>query len=214
MAIYCENLKLIYFSTPRTGCTSIERLLKKNYGGIKVKKKHVSIENTLNLLPEDNYFLVTNTRNPYDSLVSLYFKEKYQFYDIIQQGGKKWIIPLATPGPVSKNKSERCRKLRESDVSFNEYILDIYGPAKFSQFDHEKDKRINFYITFENIESDLNQMFKMLGVDNQHKLPHANVTSHRKKDHRTYYTPEAIEVVRQKSQNYLDWAQYNFDGKL
>jgi hypothetical protein len=102
MAIICRKYGLLFIMTPRTACTAIGELLCKHYGGeflppqdilngnggIAVQKKHSTLAELIRndiLTPEeaDSLLKVAAVRNPFDTLVSLYFKQRYKYQPLL-----------------------------------------------------------------------------------------------------------------------------------
>ena len=94
MAIICRQHGLLFIMTPRTACTAVGDLLCTHYGGefipsedildshgfIAVQKKHSTLPELIKhkvLAPKEAKSLlkIAAVRNPFDSLVSLYFNK-------------------------------------------------------------------------------------------------------------------------------------------
>src|SRR5438270_9077761 len=102
MAIICRKYNLLFIMTPRTACTAIGELLCERFGGefipsddildsrglILVDKKHSTLSDLIKhkilTTEEANSLLkVAAVRNPFDSLVSLYFKQRLKYQPLI-----------------------------------------------------------------------------------------------------------------------------------
>src|SRR5438270_5230428 len=102
MAIICRKYNLLFVMTPRTACTAIGELLCSNYGGeflptedilnaeglITVQKKHSTLSELIThklLTATEAKSLVkfAAVRNPFDSLVSLYFKQRLKYQPLL-----------------------------------------------------------------------------------------------------------------------------------
>ena len=102
MAIICRKYNFLFIMTPRTACTAIGELLCESYGGeflptedildsrgrIAIQKKHSTLRELLEhkiLSPEEAKSLVkvATVRNPFDTLVSLYFKQRYKYQPLL-----------------------------------------------------------------------------------------------------------------------------------
>jgi hypothetical protein len=102
MAVICRKHNLLFIMTPRTACTAIGELLCHDYGGeflptedfldgkgrISVQKKHSTLAELLEhkfLAPEEakSLFKVASVRNPFDTLVSLYFKQRFKYQPLL-----------------------------------------------------------------------------------------------------------------------------------
>ena len=92
MAIICRKFNLLFIMTPRTACTAIGEFLCEHYSGeflpaedildsrgfISVQKKHSTLaellaHKLLTAREAKSLLKVAAVRNPFDSLVSLYF---------------------------------------------------------------------------------------------------------------------------------------------
>jgi hypothetical protein len=188
-----------------TGCTSTEKFLIKHYGGRYVGWKHESLDGSLKLLKRRkwNLFCVTNIRNPYDSGVSCYFKEKFLYYPEFLKNG-------CYPEWMAIDLQKQCTLVGETDATFEEYVLNR-GYGAYSRF--IEDKRFDHYIAFEHLQSELDRMFVKIGISNKHQLPHVNKTPLRNKDFRQYYTPRMKEVSTECCKSYLLFTGYTFYGK-
>ncbi|MFK7898500.1 MAG: sulfotransferase family 2 domain-containing protein [Myxococcota bacterium] len=89
MAILCRDLKMLFVLTPATGSTALSRVLCSDFGGVwlpeksggPVRRKHSTLTELLEagLLSSqerDGLCVVTSVRNPYDRLVSIYYKRR------------------------------------------------------------------------------------------------------------------------------------------
>jgi hypothetical protein len=57
-------------------------------------------------------------------------------------------------------------------------------------------KRYNYVMHFENLQADFTTALRMIGIEPLRPLPYRNVTTERKKEFWTYYTPEIIPRAR------------------
>ena len=102
MAIICRQHGLLFIMTPRTACTAVGDLLCTHYGGefipsedildshgfIAVQKKHSTLPELIKhkvLAPKEAKSLlkIAAVRNPFDSLVSLYFKQRLKYQPLL-----------------------------------------------------------------------------------------------------------------------------------
>lgn len=186
-----------------TGCTSIEKFLIEHYGGRYIGWKHESLDGSLKLLKRRNLFCATNIRNPYDSVVSCYFKEKFFYYPRFLKSGRY-------PEWMSIDLQKQCTLVGEKCATFEEYVLNR-GSGSYPNFIN--DSRFDHYIAFEHLQSELDRMFMKIGISNKHQLPHINKTPLRNKDFRQYYTSRMKEVATECCKSYLLFTGYTFYGK-
>src|SRR5438132_6403465 len=109
MAIICRQYGLLFIMTPRTACTAVGDLLCTHYGGefipsedildshgfIAVQKKHSTLPELIKhkvLAPEEAKSLlkIAAVRNPFDSLVSLYFKQRLKYQPLLADSSS-WV---------------------------------------------------------------------------------------------------------------------------
>src|SRR6266550_3800519 len=134
MAIICRQYGLLFIMTPRTACTAIGDLLCTHYGGefipsedvldsqgfISVQKKHSTLSELIKhkiLTPEEAKSLlkIAAVRNPFDSLVSLYFKQKLKYQPLLADS-TSWVNRL--PGYAKNMRHARAH-------SFNRWVLRV-----------------------------------------------------------------------------------------
>lgn len=77
MAILCEDLGLLYIQVPATGCSIVGKVLRKQFGGVDIGRKHDDVPRLLaqGHLSESalkRFCIVANVRNPFDRLVTYY----------------------------------------------------------------------------------------------------------------------------------------------
>ncbi|WP_456426739.1 sulfotransferase family 2 domain-containing protein [Rhodocaloribacter sp.] len=77
MAILCENLGLLYIQVPATGCSVVGKVLREQFGGVDIGRKHDDVPRLLaqGHLSESalkRFCIVANVRNPFDRLVTYY----------------------------------------------------------------------------------------------------------------------------------------------
>lgn len=77
MAIYCEELRLLYVQVPGTGCSVVADVMRRQLGGVDLGRKHNDLPEILGrglLSAEDagRCLVAANIRNPFDRLVTYY----------------------------------------------------------------------------------------------------------------------------------------------
>src|ERR1043166_3849265 len=102
MAIICREYGLLFIMTPRTACTAVGELLCNHYRGeflpsedildeqgfIAVQKKHSTLtelirHKILSPAAANSLLKIAAVRNPFDSLVSLYFKQRLKYQPLL-----------------------------------------------------------------------------------------------------------------------------------
>jgi hypothetical protein len=199
--------------TPRTACTAVGKLLCQRYGGeylpsedildsrgfISVQKKHSTLPQLLKykLLPTDDarsLLKIAAVRNPFDSLVSLYFKQRLKYQPL-----------LADPSCWVNRTNGYADSMRYAQThSFNQWVVRTsYRKAakrllglRASMFD-DFTRDVDDVIRYECIESDLKKIFENAGIPWKADIPVINRTDERTdRDYRSYYTYTAMHVVK------------------
>jgi hypothetical protein len=213
MAIICRKYNLLFIMTPRTACTAIGELLCNEYGGrflpsedildshgfIAVQKKHSTLPELLEhkLLGAEeakSLLKVGAVRNPFDSLVSLYFKQRSKYQPLLADPSS-WV-----------NRSHRyAAYMRYAQThSFNEWVFKVsyrklikrilgFQPSMFA----EHMRGIDVVMRYESIEKDFGDVFRRVGMTGKLNIPIVNRTDERSdRDYRSCYSQSAALVVR------------------
>src|SRR5207253_2638051 len=195
MAIICRKYNLLFIMTPRTACTAIGELLCERFGGefipsddildsrgsILVDKKHSTLSDLIKhkilTREEANSLLkVAAVRNPFDSLVSLYFKQRSKYQPLLGDPAS-WVNRLP----------EYAKKMRYAQAhSFNRWVLKVsyrklikrllgFRPSMFA----EHTRGVDVVMRYETIETDLSEVFRKAGMGSEAKIPMVNRTDER-----------------------------------
>jgi hypothetical protein len=198
--------------TPRTACTAIGELLCNEYGGeflpsedildsrgfIAVQKKHSTLSELLEhkiLRVEEAKSLlkVAAVRNPFDSLVSLYIKQRSKYQPLLADPSS-WV-----------NRSHRYAEyMRYAHThSFNEWVFKVsyrkvikrllgFRGSMYADYTRGMD----VVIRYENIEKDLGNVFRRIGLVPKKNIPVVNRTDERSdRDYRSRYSRFAALAV-------------------
>jgi hypothetical protein len=213
--------------TPRTACTAIGKLLCERFGGefipsddildsrglILVDKKHSTLSDLIkhNILTteEARYLLkVAAVRNPFDSLVSLYFKQRSKYQPLLGDPAS-WVNRL--PGYAKNMSYARTH-------SFNGWVLRVcyrklikrllgFSPSMFA--DHTRG--VDMVMRYENIEADLTEVFRKAGMGSKADIPMVNRTDERvDSDYRSFYSRVAELAVTLAYSGDLRMYDYRF----
>src|SRR6266576_4373967 len=193
MAIICRQYRLLFIMTPRTACTAIGDLLCTHYGGefipsedildsqgfISVKKKHSTLSELIKhkvLTPKEAKSLlkIAAVRNPFDSLVSLYFKQKLTYQPL-----------LADPSSwVHRSIGYAGRMHYAQTHSFNEWVFKVSYRKLIKRFLRLRASMFACYtsgmdviLRYEHIEKDLKEAFRRAGIAWKADLPDVNRTN-------------------------------------
>lgn len=227
MAIICRQYNLLFIMTPRTACTAIGELLCEHYGGkfipaadildsrgfISVQKKHSTLAELLDhklLAAEEAKMLlkVSTVRSPFDSLVSLYMKQRSKYQPLLADP-TSWV-----------NRSPRYAEYMRyaQSHSFNEWVfrgsyrklikrLLGFQPSMFAEYTQGMD----VVLRYESIESDLRDAFSRAGIPWKADIPKVNRTEERgDRNYRSCYSWCTATTVRLAYSNDLKTYGYRF----
>jgi hypothetical protein len=200
--------------TPRTACTAIGQLLCEHYGGefvpsedildsnngrIAIQKKHSTLTELIghNILTEadaKSLLKVAAVRNPFDTLVSLYFKQRFKYQPLLSDPAS-WV-----------NRSPRyVRRMKYAQKhSFNEWFFRISCRklirrlllGRASMFE-DYTQGMDVVLRYENLEQDLKAVFRRAGIPWKAGLRVVNRTDERpNRDYRSFYSGLAAIVAR------------------
>jgi hypothetical protein len=213
MAIICRKHSLLFIMTPRTACTAIGELLCAQYDGeflpsediidssgrISVQKKHSTLAELIQhkLLPSEeakSLLKIAAVRNPFDTLVSLYFKQRYK-YQALLADPTSWV----NRSPVYARNMEYART-----HSFSAWVLRkctkqiakrLRGtpPSMF----HDYMNGVDVAMRYETINDDLRGVLARIGMTKDIPIPTTNRTDERPgRDYRSFYSQPARLAVR------------------
>jgi hypothetical protein len=212
MAIICRKYNFLFIMTPRTACTAIGELLCQSYGGeflpsddmldsrgrIAIQKKHSTLrellEHKILSLEESKSLLkVAAVRNPFDTLVSLYFKQRYKYQPL-----------LSDPTSWVNRSPAYARNMRYAQThSFDRWVqkkcakqllkLALGFPrSMYSEYTYGMDR----VLRYESIASDLSSAFATAGMANG-AIPVINRTEERiDRNYRSSYSRRSALMVR------------------
>jgi hypothetical protein len=190
--------------TPRTACTAIGKLLCEKYGGeflpqtdisdskgrITVQQKHSTLGELLRYgvladAEAKTLLKVASVRNPFDTLVSLYLKQRYKYQPL-----------LADPGSWVNRAPTYARNMKYAQThSFGRWVLRKcakqmvkralgHPPSMFVEYVRGMDR----VLRYETISKDLQEVFAAAGMGNA-EIPVINRTDERtERDYRGSYT--------------------------
>jgi Sulfotransferase family len=212
MAIICRKYNLLFIMTPRTACTAIGELLCERFGGefipsddildsrglILVDKKHSTLSDLIKhkvLTVEEvrSLLKVAAVRNPFDSLVSLYFKQRLKYQPLLGDPSS-WVNRF--PGYAKNMRYARAHSFNRwvLKVSYRKLIKRLLGfrPSMFA--DHTRG--VDVVMRYETIEADLTEVFRKAGMGSRANIPVLNRTDERpNSDYRSCYSRVAEIAV-------------------
>ena len=209
--IISHEKKFIFFACGKTGTTSIEKILKPyhqeteldlkvGYELYLLRQEHNKPFNPKHVLPSlvkkhmteeewNSYFKFVFVRNPWDWLLANFC---YNFRFL----------------------SQFLKKFDKEHFDAIWYFLKFHNQSLGSEnyfqynFAFDNGKQIVDYIgRFETLQDDFDEICRKISIPVQ-KLPHDNRTEHL--DYNTLYTPEALEMVRNKFEQDIVLFDYKF----
>lgn len=214
---------------PQTGSTAIRNFLIeyldgkwlveeniKNIGGeIMLWIKHNSIPQLLNhnLLTELNLSELNTfatVRNPFDSLVSLYYKKKHRYQKLLSDS-TSWIHENG--GAIAKE-VQFCkehtfdewlsRKYRDKSV-----LHSPFKPKKESLF-NSRLQRVQHIIKFESLQSDFEHLMRQFGIKGLPIIPEINPTEYKPKNYTSAYSKTSKRLVEKVFREDLNAFHYSY----
>ena len=212
MAIICRKYNLLFIMTPRTACTAIGELLCTHYDGeflpsedilapdgrIAIQKKHSTLQELLQqklLSAEDAKSLlkIASVRNPFDTLVSLYFKQRYKYQPLLTDPNS-WVN--RSPAYAKNMRYARTH-------SFDAWVLRkcVKQLAKRARgtppsMFHDYTNGTDVVMRYETINQDLRKALTKAGVQKNIPIPDTNRTDERPADdYRSFYSKHAKLLV-------------------
>lgn len=212
MAIICRKYNLLFIMTPRTACTAIGELLCQHYGGeflpsedildskgfIAVQKKHSTLSEILEhklLTPEEAKSLlkVAAVRNPFDSLLSLYFKQRLKYRPLLGDP-TSWVNRSTRYGEFMRYAQAHSFSRWIFKSCYRKIIKSLLGfrPSMYADWT----KGMDIVLRYESIEKDLKDAFNRMGIEWKADIPKVNLTEERaNRDYRScYYWPAVLAV--------------------
>jgi hypothetical protein len=229
MAIICRKYNLLFIMTPRTACTAIGELLRERFAGefippesildsrglIRVDKKHSTLSalirhNVLTIDEAKSLLKVAAVRNPFDSLVSLYFKQRSKYQPL-----------LGDPASWVHGVPRYAEDMRYAQAhSFNRWVLRVTSRKLIKRLlgfhtsmfaDHTRG--VDVVIRYETIVADLEEVFRRAGMASEVEIPVVNRTEERANwDYRCYYSRISELAVTIAYSRDLKMYGYDFDG--
>jgi len=227
MAIICRKYNLLFIMTPRTACTAIGELLCERFGGefipsddildsrglTVVDKKHSTLSDLIKhkilTIEEANSLLkIAAVRNPFDSLVSLYFKQRSKYQPLLGDPAS-WVNRL--PRYAKNMRYARAHSFNRwvLRVSYRKLIKRFFGfrPSMFA--DHTRG--VDVVMRYESIEADLSEVFRKTGMGSKADIPVVNRTNERVNwDYRPCYSRVAELAVTLAYSGDLEMYGYRF----
>jgi hypothetical protein len=227
MAIVCHKYNLLFIMTPRTACTAIGQLLCEHYGGeflptedildskgiIIVQKKHSTLSELLEhkLLTAEqakSMLKVATVRNPFDSLVSFYFKQRLKYQPLLADS-TSWVNRSPTYAQNMNYAQRHSFNQWVFKVCYRKLIKSLLGGESSMFPDHTRG--MNVVLRYENLQTDLKRTFAAAGIPSKADIPVVNRTAERPdRNYRSYYSRAAAVAVSVAFRDDLKTYGYEF----
>ena len=210
--IISNQHKYVFVELPRTGSSTVSRELRLHYAGTRILRKHSTYQEFLKVASEEEkkYFVFTCVRNPLDDAVSHYFKIKTDHHKKFKDGEK------AKDGDrkrlADKMNAFLFGQISEKNMDFPTFFRKFHV-VSYNTWASMSIGRYDYVMRFENLQDDFATVLKLLGLEPIRPLPYLNVTSERKRDFWTYYTPEIIPRARRIFGPYMKQWGYEFPAE-
>lgn len=223
MAVLCRDLGLLFVLDPATGSTAIGSLLRDRYGGEwlpaenrpNVRRKHSTLRDLLDagLLGRDErakLCVATNIRNPYDRLVSIYWKRRRIGVEQLADPDF-WIHRHTKPDRAAEiewiKRHDFPAWIRRRFVrSWLPRIARGQSPSVYAQFVDGVDT----VLRYERLQQDFDDLIRRLGATPV-EIPRRNVTEQRpRREYRDEYDRLSRTLVRIGQRADLERFGYSF----
>ncbi len=186
MAVLCAEHGLLFIGSKRTASTAVGNALVEQLRGVYVPRVRIELRPSGNISKRhstiaqiehygliqvelDSLLKVTTVRNPFDSLVSLWAKERFR-----------------------ENRTQSFTQLKR--VDFSEWMWKKFNHREVISMNRDFVQGVDSILRFESLQDDLNGLLRSRGIPPV-VLPVVNRTSERDRDYRKYYDDRAREVV-------------------
>jgi hypothetical protein len=212
MAIICRKYNLLFIMTPRTACTAVGELLCHQYGGeflpsedildshgmILVDRKHCTLSDlikykVLDAGEAESLLKVAAVRNPFDSLVSLYIKQRYKYKPLLVDQSS-WVNRLPRYAGAMRYAQTHSFSEWAWKATYKKALKRSLGfqPSMFREYT----KDVDVTMRFESIEENFTEVLKSLRISSSANIPVSNRTEERtSRDYRSYYSAAAKHIV-------------------
>ncbi len=225
MAVISRRHKLLFILAPHTGSSAIAKVLNEELAGewippseihdangrILARRKHTTMGQLLgagliSAAERADLFSFSAVRNPFDALVSTYFKHA-----------------SAEPAKIDKRRSTGRARIVDfaefcQDHSFEEWIDYAFKPGTLDRLRGRSDHKgpayhddVDFIMRFEHLQHDFDEALRRGGIERSYVIPRHNVTQGRRtRDYREFYSERSRRVVQQAFAPYLERFGYSF----
>ena len=168
-------------------------------GMIAVQKKHSTLDELIQygvLAAEEakSVFKIATVRNPFDSLVSLYFKQRFKYQSLVEDPAS-WVHRSQRYVPRMKYAQKHSFSRWFFRVSYRKLIKKLLL-GRCSMYD-DYTEGIDVVLRYESLETDLKHAFGQAGILWKWNLAMVNRTDERPtRDYRSFYSRSAALAAR------------------
>lgn len=221
MAIISRSRRYLFIMPPRTGCTAIgegvllpdldgewfpaEGTTDPKTGHTVLDRKHCDLAELrrANLLSADerrSLFTFSTTRNPFDSLVSHYYKRReVRSRELDDQTSFVHRRPHAVQGVKLATELEFGDWLEWHlrPKTSRQRVRAVLRRSAFNRGDMyvHYARGVDFVMRYERLQDDFAEVQRRIGVEEPIEIPRLNATPSREHDYRSYYTPRTRQIV-------------------
>lgn len=232
MAVIVDDLDLLFILTPRTGSTAIgQKVMIEKWGGrwipeddildksgrVLIPRKHTTLKALLDhgLISHGRraeLTAFTTVRNPYESMVSLYLKQRNDYQPLLEDP-ESW---------VNKRPGYREMMLIASEKVFPEWLRERYRRGSFPRRAYRRVRRlvrspelnmihgVDYVLRFEHLQSEFDRMLNGLGIPPT-TIPYYNITRSKDDNWREYYDRNSARLVKHVHRQIIKRYGYSFD---
>lgn len=169
----------------------------------------------------DEYYKFTVVRNPYDRIVSSYFWNKKRPSPVKKAENLKSLIrkalsPRAYISFFEKNKNKFLSVLLYSNLNEFEKFVQLFPKRRTNNvyyFDKQGKPVCDFYMRYENLDSDYKTICNQLGIPYSQLPKTKNKQRKEKKHYSVYYSEASKKRVQSLYKRVIDYFQYSFEQK-
>ena len=186
--IISHEHRYVFIELPRTGSSTINHELRRNYGGEWMLGKHSNYQDFLRVATPDErtYFAFAGIRNPLDVTVSRYAQVQADARERFTDRTKR-AARTSLPEQIENRVFDWVQR---NDATFEQFLLHWYWLPydTWASVDH---RRMDFVIRFESLADDFAEAIRRIGLEPKRRLPQRNVTVGRSRSLDDYYTSAA-----------------------
>lgn len=186
--IVSHKIRYLFIEIPLTGSWAIRHELCDLYDGESILHKHATYPEFRREVgaAANDYFVFATVRNPFDEVVSRYFKLKTDHKGVFSEEAHADAL-------VSDYSDlKKYEFIHRTDASFEDFFRKYHNRTFGGMIDLTS-KRYDYVIRYENLQEGFSEVLQTLGIKQKRPVPVSNKTKGRDVNWTTYYTPEVEE---------------------